>query len=46
MDTVSNPGTMNAIINFARRPVHEHRVLKWRQATQCPRGRCLLLVRA
>ena len=25
MDTVSNPGTMNAIINFARRPLHEHR---------------------
>ena len=23
MDFVSNPGTMNAIINFARRPLHE-----------------------
>ena len=32
MDFVSNPGTMNAIINFARRPLHEHEVLKWRKA--------------
>jgi hypothetical protein len=38
MDTVSNPGTMNALINFARRPLHEHRVLKWRKASQCPEG--------
>lgn len=36
MDLVSNPGTMNAIINFAKRPVHEHRVLKWRKAANCP----------
>lgn len=36
MDTVSNPGTMNAIINFARRPLFEHRVLKWRKAGSCP----------
>ncbi len=36
MDFVSNPGTMNAIINFARRPLHEHEVLKWRKAAACP----------
>ncbi len=35
MDLVSNPGTMNAIINFARRPLFEHRVLKWRKASAC-----------
>ena len=35
MDLVSNPGTMNAIINFARRPLHEHEVLKWRKASAC-----------
>ena len=35
MDTVSNPGTMNAIINFAKRPLHDHRVLKWRKASNC-----------
>ena len=38
MDLVSNPGTMNAIINFARRPLHEHEVLKWRKAGSCPDG--------
>jgi mono/diheme cytochrome c family protein len=38
MDTVSNPGTMNAISNFASRPLHEHRVLKWRKASSCPGG--------
>lgn len=36
MDTVSNPGTMNALINLAMRPVHEQRVLKWRMAGTCP----------
>ena len=36
MDLASNPGTMNAIINFAKRPVHEHRILKWRMAGSCP----------
>jgi hypothetical protein len=35
MDFVSNPGTMNAIINFARRPLHENRILKWRKASAC-----------
>ncbi len=38
MDTASNPGTMNAIINFASRPTEEHRVLKWRKASNCPNG--------
>ena len=38
MDTVSNPGTMNAIYNFARRPTFPHRVLKWRKASACPTG--------
>jgi hypothetical protein len=38
MDLASNPGTMNAIINFAKRPVHEHRILKWRKASSCPAG--------
>jgi mono/diheme cytochrome c family protein len=38
MDFVSNPGTMNAIVNFAKRPLAEHRVLKWRKASSCPNG--------
>jgi hypothetical protein len=38
MDNVSNPGTMNTIYNFKRRPLHEHRLLKWRKASQCPEG--------
>jgi hypothetical protein len=38
MDTVSNPGTMNAISNFASRPLHPHQVLKWRKASNCPEG--------
>lgn len=38
MDYVSNPSTMNAIINFARRPLHEHDILKWRRAQACPAG--------
>ena len=38
MDTVANPGTMNAIFNFARRPVFPNTVLKWRKASQCPGG--------
>ena len=38
MDTVSNPATMNMIVNFARRPKYDHRVLKWRKASQCPGG--------
>ncbi len=36
MDTAANPGTMNALINLAMRPVHEKRILKWRMAGSCP----------
>jgi hypothetical protein len=38
MDHVANPGTINAIINLAKRPLAEHRVLKWRKASSCPAG--------
>jgi hypothetical protein len=38
MDTVSNPGTMNALSNFKSRPVHRHTVLRWGKASQCPGG--------
>lgn len=38
MDQVANPGTMNAIINFAARPLYPHRILKWRMAGSCPVG--------
>ena len=38
MDTVSNPGTMNTVVNFARRPTYDQRILKWRKASQCPGG--------
>ncbi|HEX2134919.1 MAG TPA: hypothetical protein VHG30_03305 [Microvirga sp.] len=38
MDTVANPGTMNPVYNFAQRPLHDHRVLKWRRAAACPSG--------
>ena len=37
-DLVTNPGTMNAIINFGQRPLHEHEVTRWRQAASCPAG--------
>jgi hypothetical protein len=36
-DQVSNPGTINALINLHQRPVFEGEdVLKWRAATACP----------
>lgn len=38
MDYVSNPGTMNAIINFSQRPKFEHDVLKWRKVAVCAPG--------
>lgn len=38
MDTAMNPGTMNSIINLAKRPVHEHLVNKWRKTASCPAG--------
>jgi len=37
-DVVTNPGTMNAIINFGKRPLHEHEVTGWHQAASCPAG--------
>ena len=36
MDTAANAGTMNAIVNFIKRPLHTHTVLKWRKASTCP----------
>lgn len=38
MDLVSNPGTFNAIINFDKRPVHEHDIIKWHKASSCEVG--------
>ena len=38
MDQVNNPGTMNAIINFGRRPQHRHTLTKWYKAASCPTG--------
>ncbi len=35
MDFVSNPGTMNAIINLVKRPVHEHDVTRWEKTATC-----------
>jgi hypothetical protein len=37
-DGVTNPGTMNAIINFGQRPLHEHVVTRWHRASSCPAG--------
>ena len=37
-DQVSNPGTMNALINLERRPTFEEQVTKWRPVTACPAG--------
>ncbi len=37
-DLVTNPGTINAIINFGQRPVHEHEVTRWHEASSCPAG--------
>lgn len=36
-DQVNNPGTINALINVAQRPVFANEaVLKWRKTTSCP----------
>ena len=35
-DQVNNAGTMNAIINFAKRPTFEEDIIKWRKNKQCP----------
>jgi hypothetical protein len=38
-DTVNNPGTINALINIEKRPMHEHDILKWRKSGEaCPVG--------
>ncbi|MBL8526057.1 MAG: hypothetical protein JNL68_00085, partial [Burkholderiales bacterium] len=38
-DQVNNPGTMNAIINLARRPVFEGEVInKWRKVASCEKS--------
>lgn len=35
-DQVNNPGTINAIINIAKRPMFQETVTKWRKTAQCP----------
>ena len=35
-DTVTNPGTMNAIINFGMRPLHDADVVRWHKVSSCP----------
>ena len=35
-DQVTNPGTMNALMNLERRPVFEETVVKWRRTGSCP----------
>ncbi|HEY5931735.1 MAG TPA: hypothetical protein VIT63_02395, partial [Nitrospira sp.] len=37
-DQVNNAGTMNALINLARRPTFEEDIIKWRKTSQCPAG--------
>jgi hypothetical protein len=37
-DQVQNPGTINALFNLDRRPVHDAAVVRWRGASQCPSG--------
>ena len=37
-DQVNNAGTMNAIINLAKRPTFEEDIVKWRKTNQCPAG--------
>jgi hypothetical protein len=38
-DGVNNPGTMNAIFNFDKRPTFgEEKISKWRPISQCPSG--------
>ena len=38
MDTVSNPGTMNTVVNFARRPAYDQRILEMAQGVPMSRG--------
>ena len=38
-DQVNNPGTINALINIAKRPTFaDESVLKWRKTAACPKG--------
>ena len=37
-DQVNNAGTMNAIMNLAKRPTFEEDIMKWRKTRQCPAG--------
>ena len=37
-DGVNNPRPMNAIINFGKRPLHPHDVIKWHKVASCPAG--------
>ena len=37
-DQVSNPGTMNPLINLERRPTFQEQVVKWRPVTACAAG--------
>ena len=37
-DQVNNAGTMNALINLAKRPLFEEDIIKWRKTSQCPVG--------
>lgn len=35
-DQINNPGTINVIINFSKRPTFSHEIVKWRKTKQCP----------
>ena len=37
-DQINNPGTINALINLAKRPTFPHVIVKWRKTRQCPAG--------
>lgn len=37
-DQINNPGTINALINLAKRPKHPNVIIKWRKTNQCPAG--------
>ncbi len=37
-DQINNAGTMNALINLARRPLFKEDIIKWRKTNQCPAG--------
>jgi hypothetical protein len=37
-DQINNPGTINALINLAKRPKHPNVIIKWRKTNQCLAG--------